>query len=107
MSRKDRAQSRHKARDLLAEFGDLHVEENRVRYINALIMDSVLPAMGTQGNGLKATIREIERGTMSEVIATFTKLAKATCQRATVMLEDIQRRHLAESRLKTDDLALE
>ena len=49
MSRQRSLNARHKARDLLAEFGDLSVEKNRVRYINALILDSVVPPMGAQG----------------------------------------------------------
>jgi hypothetical protein len=91
-ARKRRGKSLHETHQRLAEFGDLDLEHNRVAYLNALVLDRVIPGANAYGHRLEATLFQIDRGIVNKLVATAAKLTKAHCERAAVMLERVKRR---------------
>jgi len=79
----------------MGEFGDLTFEANRIAYIEAMILDRVIPAMGGKPNRLEAAFMKLPRSTMNELIATQIKLYEAFRQDAAIVLETLKRRYIS------------
>lgn len=107
MSRKRGGSALHKAYDIEAEFGDLGVEENRIAYISALVLNSSIPPLDARDRWLEVSLFQIERATMRKVVSTFSKMAKAHCERAAILAERFERRYLPKGDFKGRKAALE
>lgn len=85
---KNRVHARHEVQ----KFGNLGDEANRIAYVEAMLLDRVLPSPDTKRYPLERALAQMDRGTMHEVVATFTELAKADCEQAAIMVEWFKRR---------------
>jgi len=92
-----------KSSSIVLEFGDLTVEENRIAYIKAMILDGVIPSFDGEAKRLESTIFNLPRSTMDKVIATRTKLYEAHRKRSSILLKRFQRRYVSQSILKILD----
>jgi hypothetical protein len=84
---KGRLNAHHHLKDIIAEFSDLVGKASRVAHLNALILNRVVLPFDTREDYLETALLQIERGTMDEIIATLRKMAKAHCERPTVLLK--------------------
>ena len=83
----------HEDGSIILEFGDLDVEANRVAFVEAMILDRVLPVFNGEGHRLETVFMSLPRGTMNKVIATRAKLYEAFREKATLLLEGFQRNY--------------
>ena len=75
---------------IVLEFGDLLCEENRVRFIEAMILDHVLPARDVDHGHIDAAIFKLPRSTMNDVVATSRKMSEAFCKLRTTLLKSFE-----------------
>lgn len=81
---------------LFLQFGDLAVEENRARVVDAMILDRVLPASDGYADRLVYAMFELPHGAMNELIATMSKKAEAFSQRAAVLRKVMEDKYLSQ-----------
>ena len=89
------AHTEQESGSVIGEFGDLAFEENRVAYIEAMILDRVIPPMDGEPNRLEFAFMKLPRRTMNELIATQRKLYEAFRQDAAIVLETLKRRYIS------------
>jgi hypothetical protein len=85
----------HEGGSVLGQFGDLTLEANRVAYIEAMILDRVIPLMDGKPGRLEAAFMKLPRRTMNELIATQRKLYEAFRKDAAVVSDDLKRRYIS------------
>lgn len=91
----DLAHTEQECGSVIGEFGDLTFEENRVAYIEAMILDRVIPPMDGDTNRLESAFMKLPRRTMDELIATQRKLYEAFRQDAAIVLDKLKRRYIS------------
>jgi hypothetical protein len=89
------AHTEQESGSVIGEFGDLTFEANRVAYIEAMILDRVIPAMDGEPNRLEAAFMKLPRRTMNDLIATQGKLYEEFRQDAAIVLETLKRRYIS------------
>ncbi len=75
---------------IVREFGDISFEENRIAYIEAMILSRVIPPLDGQSNRLEAAFMKLPRRTMNELIATQGKLYEAFRKQAAIVLKGLE-----------------
>jgi hypothetical protein len=80
---------------VIGQFGDLNFEANRVAYIEAMILDRVLPMQDVNTGSLEAAFMMLQRGTMNKLIATQGKLYEAFREEAAVVRNTLKHRYIA------------
>lgn len=80
----------------IMEFGDLTIEANRVAYIEAMILSSVIPPLDEDSEKLEFNFIKMPISTMNELIATQGKLYEAFRQDAAVVRDTLKRRYIPE-----------
>lgn len=96
----DRYHFQHEGDDVVLEFGDLSVEANRIAYVEAMILDRVLPRFDAETYRLELAFLKLPRSTMNEVVATAAKLGKACGENAALLLEGFERRYVTQRGLE-------
>jgi len=98
--------AREEACRVVLQFGDLGCESNRIRLIEAMIADLILPGDHDNAHRLEAAIVQLPRRTMNEVIATRAKLGEAQRKRTALVLEAFQLAYVSHHCLEAGDPAL-
>lgn len=91
----DLAHTEQESGSVIGEFGDLTFEANRVAYIEAMILDRVLPMQDVNTGSLEAAFMMLQRGTMNKLITTRGKLYESFRQDAAIVLETLKRRYIS------------
>lgn len=89
------------------EFGDLDVEANRVSFVEAMILERVLPPFDSNGYRLETAFMNLPGGTMYKVIATRAKLYEAFREKSSLLLERFQRSCIAQDSAEAGDTSFE
>ena len=91
----------HKGDSVVLEFGDLSIEDNRIAYIEAMILDRILPGGDAKRYPLEATFSKFPRGTVNELMATRAKLYESFRENAALLLEGFERRYVPQRNAET------
>lgn len=76
------------------EFGDLDIEANRIRFIEAMILDRIIPPLNGQGHRLEVAFMGLPSDTMRKVLETMTKLHEVHRKQACFILDEMQYHYL-------------
>lgn len=98
--REDGIDAKQESGGVILEFGDLGVEANRIRLIEAMIIDRVLPGSHAYADRLEAAMFSLPRRTVDELMATRAKLFEAHHERATLLLKGFQERYIPKGDLQ-------
>jgi hypothetical protein len=88
---------------IILEFGDLSVEKNRIRLLEAMILDRVLPGAHRNANRLEVAMFKLPRRTVNELMTTRAKLFEAHHESAAIVLKGMQRRYVSKGYLQASD----
>jgi hypothetical protein len=91
-----RSHAKHIRGSVIRQFGDLSIEANRVRYIEAVILDSVLPGPKSDICSLESAIAMLDSGTVNKLVTTFGELQKAHSKKAAILLEGFKNRNISQ-----------
>jgi len=97
------ADLRHENCGVILQFGDLDIEANRVRLVEAMILDRVLPGADADASRLEAAVFDLPRSTVDKLIATRSKLFEEHRQSVTLLLEGFQNGEVREGTPETGD----
>jgi hypothetical protein len=78
----------HERRNIIREFGDLALEENRISYVQAMLFSRVFPGFDAYSKRLERAFMHLPSGTMHEVVTTTAKLHEAFRQNRAILLEE-------------------
>ncbi|GEM_PF-2604473 len=107
LSSKNHDDREHECQRVVLEFGDLSCEANRIRLIEAMVLDRVIPGGDPDSHRLEAAFMMLPRGSMNEVIATAGKLNEAFRERAAFVLKGFQDLYVAQGNLQARDPVFE
>jgi succinyl-CoA synthetase beta subunit len=85
--RKNLTDTQQKRCSIVGEFGDLNIEAVRIAYVEAMILDHIIPGANANANRLESAFMNLPSSTMNKVIATRGKLYEAYRKNAALLLE--------------------
>jgi len=99
----DRDDAVHECGSIVGKFGDLDLKANRIRYVQARMLNYVFPSSNGDEFDFEAAFWALPKSTMDKVVATTAQLSEAFSQSRALLLKSFEARDVPERHPETRD----